>query len=231
MSSDHSMLFHLSLHFFGFNMDVLLTLLLGLLVSFLGQLPLGNLNIIATQIGLEENFKKAWLFSIGAAIVEMIYLRIALSGMNWVVAHQTFFTILNWVAILLFLTLGILSFTMAHKQAADKKTILLNNKINRFVLGVTMSAVNPVQIPFWFTWGITLINAGLLYPNNLDYNMFTIGAGTGTIAGLAVYIHAGNRIAKKLKASNKGMNKFMGAVFIFTALIQLYKVVIVPMMK
>jgi threonine/homoserine/homoserine lactone efflux protein len=180
---------------------------------------------------LEEGYRCAWAYSIGAAIIEMIYLRVALSGMNWVVAHGTFFTILNWMAIILFLTLGILSFVSAHKQTAEKKAILLDNKINRFVLGVTMSAVNPVQIPFWFTWGITLINAGLLQPNNFQYNLFTIGAGAGTIAGLAVYIHAGNWIVKKLKASNRGMNKFMGAVFIFTALIQLYKVVIEPMIK
>jgi len=212
-------------------MDVLLTALLGLLVSFLGQLPLGNLSITATQIGLEEGFKRAWMYSIGVAIVEMIYLRIALSGMNWVIAHHTFFTILNWMAIILFLTLGVVSLVSASKQTKDKKAVLLNNELNRFVLGVTMSGINPVQIPFWFTWSITLINAGLLMPNDLTYNMFTVGAGTGTIAGLAVYIHAGNWIVRKLKASNKGMNKFMGAVFIFTALIQLYKVVIEPMLK
>src|SRR3954463_1476297 len=212
-------------------MDVLLTALLGLLVSFLGQLPLGNTSITATQIGLEEGFKRAWMFSIGIAIVEMIYLRIALSGMNWVIVHHTFFTILNWIAIVLFLTLGIVSFVAASKQTKDKKTVLLNNEINRFVLGVTMSGINPVQIPFWFTWSITLINAGLLMPNNLHYNMFTAGAGAGTIAGLAVYIHAGNWIVKKLRASNKGMNKFMGAVFIFTALLQLYKEVVEPIIK
>lgn len=58
-------------------MDVLLTLFVGMLVSFLGQLPLGNLSITATQIGLGEDFKRAWSYSIGVAIVEMIYLRFA----------------------------------------------------------------------------------------------------------------------------------------------------------
>lgn len=202
-----------------------------MLVSFLGQLPLGNLSITATQVGLEEGFRKAWAYSIGVAIVEMIYLRFALSGMNWVIAHNVFFAILNWAAIVLFLTLGIVSFVAATKQTKNKKAILLNNKLNRFVLGVTMSGVNPVQIPFWFTWSITLINAGLLRANNLNYNLFTIGAGTGTIAGLAVYIHAGNWIVRKLNASNKGMNKFMGIIFIVTALIQLYKAVLEPITK
>ena len=135
------------------------------------------------------------------------------------------------MAIILFLTLGIVSFVVASKQTKNKKAILLNNGLNRFVLGVTMSAVNPVQIPFWFTWSITLINAGFLQPKNINYNLFTAGAGAGTIAGLAVYIHAGNWVVKKLRTSNKGMNKFMGAVFIFTALLQLYKVVIEPIVK
>src|SRR5438067_7699200 len=117
-------------------MDVLLTALLGLAVSFLGQLPLGNLSITATQIGLEEGFKRAWMYSIGVAIVEMIYLRIALSGMNWVIAHHTFFTILNWMAIVLFLTLGVVSFVAASKQTKDKKAVLLNNELNCFVLGI-----------------------------------------------------------------------------------------------
>lgn len=209
----------------------IITALLGMLVSFLGQLPLGNMSITATQIGLAEGVRKAWLFSIGVAIIEMIYLRVALSGMNWVVTHHTFFTVLNWLAIALFLTLGIISFVSAARQTKDKKAVLLNNKLNRFVLGATMSAVNPIQIPFWFTWGIWFINAGLLAPDNLHYNFFTAGAGAGTIAGLALYIHAGKWLVKKLNASNKGMNKFMGVIFIITALIQLYKVVIEPMMK
>lgn len=212
-------------------MEVLLTLFVGLAVSFLGQLPLGNLSITATQIGLEENFQKAWQYSIGVALIEMLYLRFALSGMNWVMAHGTFFSILTWVSIVVFLALGVVSFAAATRQSANKKAILLNNNLHRFLLGVTMSAINPVQIPFWFTWSITLINSGLLQPASLHYNLFTLGAGAGTIAGLAVYIHAGNWIVKKLKASHKGMNKFMGAVFIFTALLQLYKVIYEPLTK
>lgn len=212
-------------------MNVFLTVGLGMMVSFLGQLPLGNMSITATQIGLEEDFKKAWLFSLGAALVEMIYLRIALSGMSWVVAHQVFFTVMNWLAIVLFFTLGVISFVAASRQTEPRKTILLNNTLNRFLLGLTMSALNPIQIPFWFTWGLTLINAGLLQAGFVPFNLFTAGAGLGTLAGLAIYIHAGNWLVKKLKASNKGMNKFMGIIFMATALIQLYKVIIEPLME
>lgn len=207
------------------------TALLGWLVSFLGQLPLGNMSITATQIGLEEGFKKAWQFSLGVAIIEIIYLRIALSGMNWVVAHNLFFNVLNWMAILLFLTLGIVSIIAASKKKEQKKALLLNNKISRFLLGVTMSAINPVQIPFWFTWSVSLIKSEMLTPSNEYYNYFTIGAGTGTLTGLGFYIYGGKWLIKKLNASQSAINKFMGGVFILTALIQFYKVVISPLLK
>ncbi len=207
------------------------TAALGWLVSFLGQLPLGNTSITATQIGVGESVKNAWLFSIGVAIVEVIYLRIALSGMNWVVSHETFFNVLNWVAIALFLGLGIITIVAANKKKEQKKALLLNNTLNRFVLGLSMSAVNPIQIPFWFTWSVALIKSGGLTPENAYYNAFTIGAGVGTISGLAVYIYAGKWLIQKLNASQSAVNKFMGGVFIFTALIQLYKVVISPLIK
>lgn len=211
-------------------MNLVVTASLGWLVSFLGQLPLGNTSITATQIGVEETIKKAWLFSIGVALIEIIYLRIALSGMNWVVSHQTFFAILNWLAIALFLFLGVFTILSANKKQ-EKKALLLDNKLNRFALGVTMSAVNPIQIPFWFTWSVALIKSGGLLPQNPFYNAFTIGAGLGTLTGLGVYIHAGKWLIKKLNAGQSAVNKFMGAVFILTALIQLYKVVISPLIK
>ena len=66
-------------------------LFFGFLVSFLGQLPLGNMSFTATQVGLQEGFKKAWQFAIGVAIIEMVYLRFALIGMDWVVMHRNVF--------------------------------------------------------------------------------------------------------------------------------------------
>ncbi len=204
------------------------TLLYGFLVSFLGQLPLGNMSFTATQVGLQEGFKKAWQFAIGAAIVEMIYLRFALTGMDWVVQHRTVFLALGWLTVVLFLVLGVWAFITATKQHTEKKALVLNNKLNRFLLGLMMSALNPVQIPFWFLWSSTFIQSKLLAINTFDFNLFTIGAGTGTLTGLAVYIHGGNWLVNKLNASNKSLNMVMGIIFLLTAMLQFYRIVFKP---
>jgi threonine/homoserine/homoserine lactone efflux protein len=209
-------------------MKPLLYRLLGFLVSFLGQLPLGNMSFTSTQICLQEGFKKAWQFAIGVALIEMVYLRFALTGMDWVTQHRTWFLVLGWVTVVLFLVLGVLAFFTAKNQTGDKKSLVLNNKLHRFILGLMMSALNPVQIPFWFLWTTTLFQMGLLPIQPIAFNIFTVGAGLGTIGGLAVYIHGGNWLVTKLNASNKTLNKIMGIIFILTALLQLWRIIFKP---
>jgi threonine/homoserine/homoserine lactone efflux protein len=211
--------------------DYIKLFFVGMLISFLGQLPLGNMNITATQLHLQEGLKHACKFGIGIAIVEVIYLRIALTGMDWVLKNSLVFEILGWVTVAVFLVLGIAGLVAARKQREDKKSLLLNNKLDRFLLGLSISAINPVQIPFWFTWSIYLIHEHLLSPSMLNYNVFTIGAGCGTVAGLAVYIFAGKWAAEKMKANNKGMNIFIALVFIAVGLLQLYKMIFSPWTK
>jgi len=195
---------------------------IGSLISFLGQLPLGNMNLTATQLSVQESFRNAWKYGLGIVLVEIIYLRLALTGMDWVVEHKILFAIMGWLTVFVFVGLGILAFVIARKQTSAKKGLLLNNKMDRFLLGVVVSGINPAQIPFWFLWSTQLLNSKVLIPTTIQFNIFTAGAGLGSLAGLAVYIHGGKWIITKLKASNRALNIFMGVVFILAGLFQLY---------
>jgi threonine/homoserine/homoserine lactone efflux protein len=212
--------------------EVLPVLFAGFSISFLGQLPLGNLNVLATQISVEESFKNAWLFSIAGAIIEVIYLRLALNSSQWIMHNKMLFNYVSWFTVILFYTLGFLSIRKAVKQNEPKsKGFLINNNINRFLLGIMLSAVNPMQIPFWFFWGTYFIQIGTVKPTAIDFNLFTIGAGLGTLSGQSIYIHGGNWLIRKLKASHKILNIIMGAVFIISASVQVYKIFFESWMK
>jgi threonine/homoserine/homoserine lactone efflux protein len=212
--------------------ELLPVLFAGFTVSFLGQLPLGNLNVAATQISVEENFKNAWLFSIAGAIVEVVYLRLALNSSEWIMHNKMLFNTISWFTVALFYILGFLSIRKAILQKeAQKKGLLIDNNINRFLLGFMLSLINPLQIPFWFFWGTYFIHNGVVQPNGTDFNLFTIGAGIGTLSGQAIYIHGGNWLIKKLHASHRFLNILMGAIFIISASIQLYKIFFESWMK
>jgi len=205
-------------------MQSTVTILLGLVLSLLGQLPLGTISMTATQIAIQENFRDAWKYSAGIALVEMIYLRIVLSGMQWIISHQLLFMIFNWITIALFAALGIIILIAAQKQEKQKKALLLNYPLDRFLLGFSMSALNPAQIPFWFIWTGYFINLGLLKPGFAEFNLFTLGSGVGTMGGLIIYMYGGNWLVTKMKTSNRTLNKLMGIIFIIAAAAQLYRV-------
>ncbi len=196
----------------------------GIILSFTGQLPVGTMSITATQIAVQENFRNAWKYSVGVALIEMLYLRIILSGMQWIFIHPAFFRIFNWFTVGIFLTLGVFSLNSARKQNVEKKALLLNNRMDRFFLGASMSALNPAQIPFWFLWSAYLINMGWLKTGTTHFNIYTLGTGIGTVAGLTVYMYGGNWLVRKMKTSNRTLNRIVGIVFIAAAVIQLYHI-------
>ncbi|MEO6932555.1 MAG: LysE family transporter [Chitinophagaceae bacterium] len=196
-------------------------------ISLLGTLPLGSLNVAAMQISVQENYRNAIRFALGVALVEIIYVRISLQGMRWVIENQRLFRILEWCTVGLFIVLAITSFLAARKKS-DEKNILLKNNVNRFWLGLTMSAINPVQIPFWFIWSTYLISNGLLKANPLQYNTYTVGIGLGTLSGLAFFIFGGKWLVAKMKASHRVVNFGVGIIFVISAVIQFYRLVTKP---
>ncbi|MBN8838216.1 MAG: LysE family transporter [Sphingobacteriia bacterium] len=198
---------------------------IGLLVSFLGQLPLGTMSITAAQISVEESFRNAWKYSLGVALIEIIYLRLILGGVDWIVQHKKLFFILGWVTVVFFFVLGIASFVTALQQKGEKKALLLNNRLHRFWLGITMSALNPAQIPFWFIWSTYLIQLNVLSTGFNEFNVFTIGCGAGTIMGLAVYMYGGNWLVRKFRAGTKILNIIMSVIFMIAAAAQAYRMV------
>src|SRR5262245_499155 len=67
---------------------------IGMLISFLGSLPLGTLNIAAMQISISNGVLQALQFSLGSLLAEMIYVRLSLVAMDWVRKRQFFFKVL-----------------------------------------------------------------------------------------------------------------------------------------
>jgi threonine/homoserine/homoserine lactone efflux protein len=209
-------------------LDLIRVFFVGMGISFLGSLPLGSLNVAAMQIGVQENLRNAFKFSVGVMLVEVIYVRLSLTGMNWVVEHKTLFKVLEWATVVLFVVLAISSFMAARKSSQQKKNILLNNKADRFLLGMFMSAINPVQIPFWFLWSTYLLSNKVLLPEGGQFTSYTIGIGIGTLLGEAAYIFGGRWLIQKLNAGQRAINIVVGIVFIVSAIIQLYRVAFKP---
>ena len=122
------------------------------MISFLGSLPLGTLNVAAMQIGIQENIKDAIYFSLGSLLVEMIYVRVSLIGVDWIRKQRKLMKLMEWFTLFIILALATGSFIAAATKGHVAKNVLLENNRHRFLLGRSMCAFNQVQILFWLAW-------------------------------------------------------------------------------
>lgn len=194
----------------------------GMLVSFLGSLPLGTLNIAAMQLAISDGVMAGIMFSLGSLFVEIIYVRISLVAMDWVRKQEKLFKAFEWVTLFIVIALAASSFYAAIHPNVNEN-IILSSTLPRFFLGVIMSAVNPVQIPFWFGWSTILFTKKILLPQKDHYNFYITGIGIGTFIGNCIFIFGGILIAGSIHNNQHVLNWVIGGIFTITAAVQAWR--------
>ena len=206
-------------------MDLLKIFFWGLIISFLGTLPPGTLNVAAMQIGVQESIMNAINFSTGTIVTEVVFARISLIGINWLRKQKILFRWLEWITFGIVVALAIGSFMAANKEYHAKNFMLVND-VNRFLLGMLLSAISPMHIPFWFGWSTVLFTKKILKPKAPFYNVFVIGIGAGSFLGCGVYILGGKYVVDKLKTNVHVLNWIIGGIFALTAIVMLLKILL-----
>lgn len=196
--------------------------LTGMFISFLGSLPLGTLNVAIMQLAITDGVMPAVLFGFGSLTAEVVYVRLSLIAMDWIRKQHRILKILEWVTLLIVLALAISSFYAAVTPKVTKN-VILSSTLNRYLLGLFMSMLNPVQIPFWFGWSTVLFTKKILLPRNSHYNVYITGIGLGTLMGNVVFIFGGRVIAEKIDTNQGALHWIIGGIFTLTAIIQVWK--------
>jgi threonine/homoserine/homoserine lactone efflux protein len=199
----------------------------GMLVSLLGSLPLGTMNVTVTQLSVHNGIKAGFLFAVGAMIVEVIIVRIALVTMKWLARQHKLFLLLEYVTTSVILFLAVASFVAAYKMTGFA-TSFPTRAITPFWLGVFLSATNPLHIPFWLGWSTVLMNKNILRPYKVEYNWYVSGIGLGTMMGFALFIYSGNFLVGEIQQHQTLLNCIIGIVLAITAAVQIRKMMKVP---
>lgn len=199
----------------------------GMLISFVGALPLGSLNITAFDIAANDGFSSAIGFALAAIVVELIYVRLTLLGNRKLVVGDRFARYALPFAAALLLYLAIASFYTAKVSVDVPVGPMLFPKIaSPILLGLLLSALNPLQIPFWMLWNKYLLDKGILAHQRSSYAGYMMGIGSGTFLGLLVFMFLGRFIVSNYEGYHVVTNTILGILYLgFSCylLILLYK--------
>lgn len=194
----------------------------GMMISFLGTLPPGALNLVATYVSASNGIPAAFAFVLGCIIAEMLFVRAALISLNWISRRQQLFRKLEWITIMIIVALAILSFRAAIYHRAFSSA-LPGNFTHPFWSGILISSLDPMKIPFWFLWSTFLMSNTILIPEKIYYNFYVPGIGLGSLFGFMVFIYGGDYLISAFKEKQNIINWIIGSILLVTAIIQIYR--------
>jgi len=166
---------------------------IGFLISFLGALPLGTLNVTTFQIAAVREVPSALWFALAVVLVELLVVRLTL---NWKKAidlgHRLFYYVLPMATMLLLYLAYDTLYGSGYEIDPSHKSVSVTILGTPFIFGLLLSAMNPLHIPFWVGWNNVLRAKNKLFKAKGMYLSYILGIGLGSLAGLFIFIVLGS---------------------------------------
>ena len=168
----------------------LLPFLLGFAAAIVGVAPPGLLNMTVAQLKVVEGQAKALFFSVGACLVVFFQTYLAIFCADFLHKNPEIIRILQSIGSVIFLGLAIYFFWLGKKKKKKKDEIELKakTKANCFLLGILMSLLNLLPIPYYVFLSIWFSSKGWFSFTFQQMNAFALGVLSGSFLIFYLYI-------------------------------------------
>jgi threonine/homoserine/homoserine lactone efflux protein len=201
-------------------------MIVGIVTSILGAIPLGATNIAVINTSLKQNLKGALKISLAAGVAEVVLAYYALHC-NLIV--KNFFDNHQWLQLLIaFLLLIVGGFLFFKSTKADSG--LKRFKTSEYITGFVLGLLNPPVLIFWLV-AFGIINSyGLDLSTNASLQvliLFFLGVYLGKLFTLYLYSKFSIYIKEKFLNINTLINKLTGSLLFFIGIINMVKFYVV----
>lgn len=181
-----------------FSHKLLLLFCAGFVISFLGALPLGSLNLTASQIYGASGAPKTMLFISTVTVIELLVVLGLIMGLGRLPMGKKHLAFAIPVAIVL---LVYLSYTVLFTgelptgpMDVHHSNTLQQSQTSTIALGIVLGLGNPAQFPFWAGWNNWLYRKNMLGKDGIRIMAYLLGIGSGTIIGMYLVVHFVHRL-------------------------------------
>ncbi len=205
-------------------MTYVLAVFLGLLISIVGIIAPGMLNMTIAKLSVKENQIEALRFAFGAVVIVFIQSFLGTYFAKFLDANPVFSEGLKQVGTFIFIVLTLAFVYLGFK--AKKKTeinVTIKDKRNRFVYGITLSLFNMFAIPYYAFTSLTLASKNLFSYDIISIVLFSFSAACGTYFVFYLYAKFFKKIEHKLAFIVNNINFLIAALTGIVAISSLYK--------
>ena len=191
---------------------------LGFIISLLGALPLGYINIISLQILNSQGYWAAVSFISGIVFIEFFVLKAVSFGAKWLVDQKKLLLFIDIFTLIFFVCIAVYFI----KSIGNEKNFSLSQlplSGYPFMLGLLLNSLNFIQWPYWAGIYIHLFRTQKLDSRCNDNSLFIIGAMIGTFIGMLTFAYTSSLILIENSIKiNDYLNPVFAALFVILAI-------------
>ncbi len=207
-------------------MSVFIPFISGFIVSFIGVLPPGLINLTAAKVSLTDGRKRAMMFVLGALIVIFYQTYISVIFAQYINGHQDIVVLLHKIGLVIFIGISIYYLFFAkNPNLQTDDDFHLKSKRSRFFMGMLISAINFFPIPYYVLVSITLAAYNIFTFDSLSIYSLVSGVVIGSFSIFYLYVAFFNKMKSKADYFVNNMNKIIGTITGLIAVITLFNVV------
>lgn len=195
--------------------------ILGFFFTALGALPPGMINLSVAERSIQRGFKSGIMVALGAAVTEFGYTFISIYFIDTIIKSEVIGSMIKWTMVLVFFVLGIY---YLFKKVEAAQTKITPSGSRDFGYGIFVAAMNMLIIPTWIVIGIWMRSNGFDFVNISDILLISAGSALGGFLVFAGYVRLGQFIVNRMEKVTRYTNRFLGAIFVGLATIQLFRI-------
>ena len=195
---------------------------LTIVLSYIGSLPFGMINLNVLYVALTRSRTAAIWMAFGAAIIEFVQGVIAAFIYVRLVHFTAFEFYFKWAAVVVFVILSIYYFFKPKKKSVDFRDAEKNTKSLPFIKGLLLSIFNFMAIPFWLIILSLISNYITVDWQDIDLFIFGVGAGCGGFLASISYMIIGRRFLSQSVLIYRYLDYGLACLFMLLALLTIF---------
>lgn len=193
---------------------------LAVIISFVGSVQLGPVNMGTIHTALKQDKKSAIMFGLGGSIPELFYSSLAFGSANLLSHVKGLENYLNYLTIAVLLTFGVYLILQKRKKIEQQENF---KKRGALAKGAAIGFLNPQLYPFWlFVIANIRTNGYLTLAEPATEVAFVLGTAVG--AFILQYLVAEVTYRKReffFVKFTKNYSQVLGSILIVIAIFQL----------
>lgn len=173
-------------------------IIVGFIVSFVGSLPLGYLNIIGVEVFSQLGMDSLVYYLLGVIVSEAVVIYFTVIFSNQLAENKKLMKSIDFFAVFFLLLLAYLFYANSDQTNENHNYLSGYVQYSPFLIGMVLCSLNFLQIPFWMAWNLYLMNAKyIILSKKLKFH-YIFGTLVGTFWGMLTVIVLLDSLSQKI---------------------------------